>query len=116
MKEPESELIGYTKAVNDDSKYKVIKLNELFIDKDAPLDDLIGICCDGDPANTNARNGIIRRFELQLKRPLYWFVCLLHITESACRQLFDALEQSPISGHRPLSKQIETCEYRVCNC
>lgn len=121
LREPQSQLIGYTKVENESSEYKVIKLNEFFIDKAISLESLIGICCDGEPTNTGIRNGILRRFEIQLKRPLHWFVCLLHFNELPFRHLFDTLEKSSTTGPRTttgtLSKQIETCEnLPVCNC
>ncbi|XP_031621365.1 uncharacterized protein LOC116339554 [Contarinia nasturtii] len=113
LKEPNSQLLGYTKVENEDSEHKVIKLNEFFVDKAISLDSLIGICCDGEPANTDIRNGILRRFETQLNRPLHWFVCLLHFNELPLRHLFDTLEKSSATGPRTtgtLNKQIETCE------
>lgn len=121
LKEPNSQLLGYIKVENEDSEHKVIKLNEFFINKEISLDALIGICCDGEPANTGIRNGILRRFEMQLNRPLHWFVCLLHFNELPLRHLFDTLEKSFTTGPRTttgkLSKQIETCEnLPVCNC
>lgn len=121
LKEPHSQLLGYIKVENEDSEHKVIKLNEFFINKAISLDSLIGICCDGERANTGIRNGILRRFEMQLNRPLHWFVCLLHFNELPFRHLFDTLEKSSTTGPRTttgtLSKQIETCEnLPVCNC
>lgn len=120
--EPHSQLIGYTKVENDDSAHKVTKLNEFFVDKAISLDALIGICCDGEPVNTDIDHGIIRRFEMQVKRPLHWLVCLLQFNEQAFQHLFDHLEHSSTTGRSrsttgKLSKQIETCEdLPVCNC
>lgn len=75
---------------------------------------MIGICCDGEPTNTGVENGIIRRFEILLDKPLHWFVCLLHFNELPFRHLFNALEMSTTSGPRTssgtLTKLIETCE------
>ena len=121
LKEPHSQLIGYTKVENEDSEHKFIKLNEFFNNKGISLDSLIGICCDGEPTNTGVRNGILRRFEIHLKRPLHWFVCLLHFNELPFRHLFNTLEKKSTTGPRTatgkLSKQIETWQnLPVCNC
>lgn len=89
-------------------------LNAFFVEKEIALDALIGICCDGEPTNTGVRNGILRRFQLHLNRPLHWFLCLLHFNEPPFRHLFDTLDKSSTTGPRTttgrLGKQIETCE------
>lgn len=114
LKEPHSQLLGYIKVENEDSENKVIKLKDFFIKKEMSLDSLIGICCDGERVNTGVRNGILRRFEIQLNKPLHWFVCLLHFNELPLRHLFDTLEKSSTTGPRTttgtLNKQIEACE------
>jgi len=121
LREPNSELIGYVRLEHETAEYKTTKLNDFFNNKNISLDTLIGICTDGEPTNTGPRGGIIRRFELLLKRPLHWFVCLLHFNELPFRHLFEALDNSTSSGPRSatgkLSRQIETCEtLPVSNC
>ena len=115
VKEPHhSELSGYARLAHETAEYKTTKLNDFFNDKNISLDALIGICTDGEPTNTGPHGGIIRRFELLLKRPLHWFVCLLHFNELPFRHLFEALDKSTSTGLRSatgkLSRQIETCE------
>ncbi|XP_017467539.1 PREDICTED: uncharacterized protein LOC108359959 [Rhagoletis zephyria] len=114
LREPNSELIGYVRLEHETAEYKTTKLNGFFNDKNISLDALIGICTDGEPTNTGPHGGIIRRFELLLKRPLHWFVCLLHFNELPFRHLFEALDKSTSTGPRSatgkLSRQIETCE------
>ena len=114
LKEPNSQLIGYTKVENEDAEHKLMTLNAFFVEKEIALDALIGICCDDEPTNTGVRNGILRRFELHLNRPLHWFVCLLHFNELPFRHLFDTLGRSSTTGPRTttgtLGKQIEMCE------
>lgn len=114
LREPNSRLIGYARLVEESAEYKTTKLNEFFNDKNISLDALIGICTDGEPTNTGTHGGIIRRFELLLKRPLHWFVCLLHFNELPFRHLFEVLDKSsstePTSTTGKLSKQIENSE------
>ena len=114
LKEPNSQLIGYTKVENEDAEHKLMTLNAFFVEKEIALDALIGICCDGEPTNTGVRNGILRRFELHLNRPLHWFVCLLHFNELSFRHLFNTLDRSSTTGPRTTTgtwaKQIKTCE------
>lgn len=114
LKEPGSQLLGYIKVDAENANTKQKKLCEFFEEKKLSLTNLIGICCDGEPTNTGVENGIIRRFEILLDKPLHWFVCLLHFNELPFRHLFNALEMSTTSGPRTssgtLTKLIETCE------
>lgn len=121
LKEPNSHLLGYTKCEREDATSKVNYLMDFFGRKRISLDALIGICSDGEVTNTGTKGGIIRLFEERLKRPLHWFVCLLHFNELPFRHLFDFLEKSVTTGPRTstgqLSNDIKTCEnLPVCNC
>jgi len=114
VQEPKTKLLGSLTVDAEDAATKQRKLQEFFVEKNLLLDDLIGICCDGENTNTGTENGILRRFEIALGRPLHWFVCLLHFNELPFRHLFNALEKSSTSGPRTasgrLAKLIETCE------
>lgn len=94
----------------EDSAHKFIKLIEFFDGKQLSMDALIAICSDGEPANTGIHTGILRRFELHLKRPLHWFICLLHFNELPFRHLFENSEKSSTARPRAttgnLSKKI----------
>ena len=50
------------------------------------------VICNGTAVNTGKVSGVIKRFELFLKRPLQWIVCLLHLNEQPFRHLFDAFD------------------------
>lgn len=120
LREPKSQLIGYTKLESETAASKVNKLIEFFQEKQLSLDSLIAICADGEPTNTGVHGGILRLFEKQLKRPLHWFVCLLHFNELPFRHLFDTLDKSTTTGPRSttgkLSSKIADCEnLPVCN-
>lgn len=52
-----------------------------FESKDINIRNIVAVGCDGASVNTGPENGIIRRFEEQLNRPLHWVVCLLHLNE-----------------------------------
>lgn len=115
LKEPRSELLGYINlGAEKDAKTKHKKLNEFFINKALSIDELFGICCDGEPANTGTENGVLRLFEKQLNRPLHWFICLLHFNDLLFRHLCTALEKTDTSGSRTstrkIFKDIQDCE------
>lgn len=53
---------------------------------------LEGVICDGAVVNTGKHNGIIRKLELELRRPLQWIICLLHLNELPLRAFFKAVD------------------------
>ena len=119
LKEPKSVLLGHVKVDADDADTKQRELEEFFKAKNISLKNLIGICCDGEPSNTGVGNGILRRFEAMLARPLHWFVCLLHFNELPFRHLFTEVDKlatrGPKSASGIISKLIETCEQLPVN-
>ena len=48
--------------------------------------------CDSTNINKGKVNGVIRRLELSLQRPLQWFICLLHTNELPLREYFEVLD------------------------
>lgn len=117
LKEPNSKLLGYVTVQAEDALTKQRQLSEFFSKKGFSFNNLIGICSDGENTNTGVSNGIIRRFEIALGRPLHWFICLLHFNELPFRHLFEFLDNSKTSGPRTasglISKQITCCEKMV---
>jgi len=113
-KEPQAEFLGHITVNGETADIKHKKLSEFFQAKGFSLANLIGICSDGEPTNTGTENGILRRFEISLGRPLHWFVCLLHFNELPFRHFFAEVEKSMSTGPRSstgkLAKLIETCE------
>jgi len=49
---------------------------------------LIAVGSDGTAVNTGAHNGIIRRMEVMLGRPLQWIICMLHLNELPFQRIF----------------------------
>lgn len=60
---------------------------------------LICIGCDGTNVNTGIKGGVIRLIELELKRPLQWFICQLHGNELTLRHLFQYLDGGTTGPH-----------------
>lgn len=68
--------------------------------------------CDGTSLNTGVDSGIIRRFELHLKRPLQRAVCLLHANELPLRHLIrevDGTTKTPTTFKGPVGQQLPNC-------
>jgi hypothetical protein len=47
---------------------------------------------DGCPVNTGRDNGAIHLCEIELKRPLHWAICLLHLNELIMKNFFKNLD------------------------
>lgn len=61
-------------------------------------DSLQAVVCDGTNNNTGRNNGIIRKLEEALKRPLQWLVCQLHFNELPFRKLLSIIDKSTTTG------------------
>lgn len=71
--------------------------------------------CDSTNTNTGCKAGVIRHIEQSLKRPLNWFICMLHTNELPLRHLFMYLDgttsgASTFTGL--IGKEIQHCEAR----
>jgi hypothetical protein len=53
---------------------------------------LCAVTCDSTNVNTGEHNGVIRRIELSLNRPLQWLVCMLHLNELPFREVFKVID------------------------
>lgn len=82
-------------------------------EKDYDLSVVQAIGCDGTATHTGWKSGAIRNIEVKCKRPLQWFICLLHFNELPYRHLFEHLDGSttgPASFSGPIGKQLSGCE------
>lgn len=118
LKEPESLYLGYAVSTNTEKSVDISNLLiQFFSDKKLNIDNLYGVLCDGEPKNTGKKNGIIRHLEITLKRPLHWFICLLHFNELPFRHLFDKIDNSVTTGPKTstgmLAKAIENVDKPV---
>ena len=72
---------------------------------------LVCIGSDSTNVNTGLNNGVIRRMEIELGRPLHWSICLIHLNELPLRHLFISLDGAmtgPHSFNGPIGKSIST--------
>lgn len=77
------------------------------------LQNVVAIGCDGAPVNTGVENGIVRRFEEFLGRPVQWIVCILHLNELIFHRVFAFLDNSscsPFGYSSDLGHQLLICE------
>ncbi|GBM74186.1 hypothetical protein AVEN_104809-1 [Araneus ventricosus] len=67
--------------------------------------------CDGTVTNTGWKNGVIKRIEYHVGRPLQWSICLLHFNELPFRYIFqhiDGQTARPKCFSGPVGQQL-TC-------
>jgi hypothetical protein len=112
--EPDSVYIGHITPISGKAESICGSIIEFFQNENISLDNLIAIGCDGTNVNVGVNNGIIRRLELQLERPLQWIVCLFHCNELLLRHLFidlDGTTNSPNTYSGIIGKAIERSEH-----
>lgn len=88
IKEPGSIYLGHITPTSGTSKAIVKEITDYFSKHEKSLSDLLAIGCDGTNVNVGKYGGIIRLLEKQIKKPLQWIVCLLHMNELPLRHLF----------------------------
>ena len=70
------------------------------------MDTLQAMVCDGTNNNTGKKNGILRKIEERLGRPLQWLVCQLHTNELPFRKYFSDIDGGQITGPATSSGEI----------
>ncbi|GBL91579.1 hypothetical protein AVEN_23638-1 [Araneus ventricosus] len=55
-------------------------------------------------------NGVIRRHELKLHRPIQWIICLLHFNELPLRHLFERKSSGSSSYTGDIGRNLKACE------
>ena len=80
-----------------------------FISESVSKNSLTVIGTDGTAVNTGCNNGVIRKIEECLGRPLQWAICQLHLNEQPFRHLFELVDgktTGPSSYRGKIGQQI----------
>ncbi|CAG9794368.1 unnamed protein product [Diatraea saccharalis] len=112
ISEPSSEYIGHLSVESGKAADIEKSIIEFLENKYEFRYSLVAIGCDGTVVNTGRKNGVIVLLEKHLKRPLQWFVCLLHANELPLRHLFSGLDGTttgPNTFSGRLGKQLDKC-------
>ena len=113
IQEPCSEYIGHVSPSSGTSADIFQSMISFFAEKNIPLDNLSVVGCDGTNINTGIHRGVIRLIELHIKRPVQWFICLLHANELPLRHFFNYIDggtTGPSSFSGSIGKALEKCE------
>lgn len=112
ISEPDSEYIGHL-AIDSGKATTIEKNISDFLNLRYEFQSsLLAVGCDGTAVNTGRKNGVIVLLEKRLKRPLQWFVCLLHANELPLRHLFSSLDGTttgPNSFSGCIGKSLDKC-------
>lgn len=81
VQEPGGRYVGFTPTPHSDAESIFQHLLTFFNENNIDLSHLMAIGCDGAATNVGVDNGIIRKLEEALGRPLHHIVCLLHLLE-----------------------------------
>ncbi|GBN46741.1 hypothetical protein AVEN_182126-1, partial [Araneus ventricosus] len=96
--EPGSVYIGHVTPTSGSSEDIVTFIIYYLSGRGISLEKLVVIGCDGTAVNTGWKNGLIRRIEIHLEKPLQWAVCLLHFNKLPFRHLFQYLDGKSLRG------------------
>ncbi|GBM03397.1 hypothetical protein AVEN_237490-1, partial [Araneus ventricosus] len=88
IQEHSSVYIGHVTPTSGSSYDIITSIISYLSGRGISLGKLVVIGCDGTADNTGWKNGLIRRIEIPLGKPLQWVVCLLHFNELPFRNLF----------------------------
>lgn len=113
LQEPGSKYLGHVTPTSGSGRSIANAIVNLLNESGIGSDSLLGIGCDGTVVNTGKKNGAIRFLELELKRPLQWLICQLHLNELPLRHLFQHLDgatSGPKEYSGPIGKLLECCE------
>jgi hypothetical protein len=114
--EPESKYLGHFTPGTGSSLSIHSGITRFVEEKRLSMNSLVAIGCDGTNVNTGMKNGVIKRIEDTLGRPLHWFICMLHANELPLRHLFNSLDgktSGPRSFTGPIGKELQKCEAKV---
>ena len=106
LQEPDSQYLGHIAPVRGSAECIKQGILAFFAERSVSMECLVAIGCDGTAVNTGHKGGTIRLLEVHLKRPLHWFICLLHSNELPLRHLFEHLDGST-TGHAAFRAQLE---------
>jgi hypothetical protein len=113
VSEPTSQYLGHITPLSGTSKSIQSSIVSFLQTNKINTDKLTVIGCDGTNVNTGAQGGVIRLIEMQLCRPVHWFICMLHGNELPLRHLIQNLDggtQGPNMFSGEIGKALVNCE------
>ena len=113
VREPNSHYLGHLTPASGTAKDIHSSIVKFLLTAEIETDGLVVIGCDGTNVNTGSLGGVIRLTEIQLGRPVHWFICMLHSNELPLRHLIQKLDdgtQGPNVFSGDIGKALMNCE------
>lgn len=112
VSEPGGIFLGFIPVKNGQAKPCVDQMIPFLREKNA-FNGLMALGSDGENFNVGATGGINHFIEVELNRPLHWFICLLHANEIPLKTLITKLDgrttgKKSFSG--PIGKALENVD------
>lgn len=115
IQEPGSRYFGHVTPKCGDAEGVAASIWDYVLKRGIDVSLITCIGSDGEATNTGKHNGVIRRLEEYLRRPVQWTICQLHANELPLRrllQLLDGKTTGPSSFAGQLGKSLLTCDNR----
>lgn len=113
VSQPEGLFLGHVPVKNGTAKLGSQAIVS-FLKKENIFDELIVVGSDGTNTNVGGDGGINYFIEKELKRPLHWFICMLHMNELPLKKLIEKLD-GPTSSNTGFSGPIGKQLNNVCS-
>jgi hypothetical protein len=113
VQEPGSIFIGHITSKRGTSSHIQSAIVSFLQKRNIDFQHLLAVGCDGTAVNTGRKGGIVRLLEEHVRRPLQWFICLLHANELPLRHLFEHIDgktSGPRSFNGPIGVMLQKCE------
>lgn len=113
VQEPGSNYIGHITPGSGSASSIQTAIVSFLQTNNIDIQHLLAVGCDGTAVNTGKKGGVIRLLEEHIKRPLQYFVCLLHANELPLRHLFEHIDgktSGPRSFTGPIGCLLQKCE------
>lgn len=90
VSQPEGLFLGYVPVKKGDAE-SASRVIISFLESKNILKELKALGCDGTIFNVGADGGINHFIEVELQRPLHWFICIPHMNELPLKKLITKL-------------------------
>ena len=113
VSEPESRDLDHVTPGSGKAKEITSEILDLMSKESIDIKQTLAIGCDSTAVNTGVHGRVVRLLEKSFKKPIHWFVCLLHINELPLRLLFSCLDDpttSPRAFSGTIGKALQTCD------
>ena len=85
VSEPESKYFDHVTPGSGKAKDIASEILSLLNKRSVDTKQIVAIGCDSTAVNTGIKGGVVRLLEKLFKKPIQWFICLLHINELPLR-------------------------------